>query len=255
MSRFKINTFTQLIRRSLNGLINLRLVDIRKLHIPVESNHLKKLVKYYEIDCIFDVGANVGQYAQMLRSKVNYKGLIISFEPSPDAASQLRELSKNDPLWVVEELALSDTNSELSFNIMQNSQFSSLSQPRHDQVALFKYENNITETIKVQAETLNNAYRRLKGKYQFSRPFLKMDTQGFDVTIINSAQLVLKQFIGLQSELAIKKIYANSIDYREAITLYEASGFTLNAFLPNNAGHFPKFIEIDCVMIRSDLFK
>ncbi len=247
------NSLSRLARGVMNRISNLRLVDIRKLHIPLESNHLKKLIRHYEIDCVFDVGANVGQYAQMLRSKAKYKGLIISFEPSPEAAAKLRELSKNDPLWVIKELALSDTNGELTFHIMRNSQFSSLSEPRHDEVALFETENSVTDSIQVDAETLDSAYPKLKEKYQFSRPFLKMDTQGFDVTIVKNAQKVIGNFIGLQSELAIKKIYQDSTDFREAISLYEDSGFSLNAFLPNNAGHFPKMIEIDCVMVRSDL--
>lgn len=58
------------------------------------------------------------------------------------------------------------------------------------------------------------------------------------------------RFVGLQSELAIRKLYASSTDYREALSYYESLGFSLSAFVPNNAGHFPLMIETDCIMIR-----
>jgi hypothetical protein len=93
----------------------------------------------------------------------------------------------------------------------------------------------------------------LRAEYGFERPFLKMDTQGFDVKIVKASAHVMREFVGLQSELAIAKLYTDSVDFREAITEYERCGFSLSAFVPNNAGHFPYLLETDCVMIRSDL--
>jgi hypothetical protein len=43
---------------------------------------------------------------------------------------------------------------------------------------------------------------------------------------VSSAKNVLREFIGLQSELAVKKLYANSVDFRRAITLYQECGFS-----------------------------
>ncbi len=70
---------------------------------------------------------------------------------------------------------------------------------------------------------------------------------------MSSAKNVVREFIGLQSELAVKKLYATSVDFRNAITIYEECGFQLSAFVPNNAGHFPQLIETDCIMVRDDL--
>ena len=66
---------------------------------------------------------------------------------------------------------------------------------------------------------------------------------------------MLKSFIGIQSELAVQKLYDHSMDFRDAISTYESYGFSLSAFVPNNAGHFPRLIETDCVMIRNDLIQ
>ena len=231
----------------------LRNIDHTNLHCAVEEIYLKRLLEYYDVDCVFDVGANYGQYASMLREKINYKGHIISFEPIPDAAIKLRELSKNDPLWVIEECVLSKENDERNFHIMESNQFSSLSLPNHSEVELFVDMNKVRSEVRVKSETLLSVFKRLETQISFNRPFLKMDTQGFDVEVVNSGADIIQKFVGIQSELAVNKIYHNSIDFRDAITVYMKHGFSLSAFVPNNSGHFPRLVEIDCIMVRNDL--
>jgi FkbM family methyltransferase len=230
-----------------------KVVDLREFYKVWEEEHLRKLLPHYDVDCIFDVGANYGQYAQMLRHRAGFTGLIISFEPISDAAAALREKANGDKNWIIEEEALAAHNGKRPFNVMRCSEFSSLSMPRHDDVDIFRDWNKVEESITVKTETLTKAYRRLKKTYNFQRPFLKLDTQGYDLEIVTHAKPVISEFIGLQSELAIKKLYETSIDFREALTIYEQCGFALSAFVPNNAGHFPRLIEIDCIMVRADL--
>jgi FkbM family methyltransferase len=248
-----VRSVVQKLKEHYSRLRNMRLIDARKFDEFWEQRHLSRLLKHYRVDCVFDVGANYGQYAEMLRRKARFEGLIISFEPIPVAAATLREKAKGQSNWIIEEMALGRTDGQCSFNIMKSSTFSSLSEPRHDEVDIFRERNRVEETVSVRTENLATAYRRLKGAHRFQRPFLKLDTQGFDVEIVSSAKNVLREFIGLQSELAVKKLYANSVDFRTAITVYEECGFLLSAFLPNNAGHFPQLIETDCIMVRDDL--
>ena len=80
-----------------------------------------------------------------------------------------------------------------------------------------------------------------------------MDTQGHDIEVALGAGKLLSEFIGIQSELAIKRIYADAPTYDEALKFYADRGFVLSAFVPNNAGHFPYLIETDCIMFRDDL--
>lgn len=236
-------------------LLNATVIDRRKLYAVWEQSQLEKLFAYLDVDCVFDVGANEGQYAEMLRRKVGYRGLIISFEPIPQVAAIVKRKAERDPKWVVVESAISDADGERQFNIMNQSQFSSLSTPRHDDVAIFTGLNEIQQSITVKTELLETALTRLRREHGFKRPFLKMDTQGFDYQIVQSGQSVIREFVGLQSELAIKKLYADSTDFRDSIALYERSGFSLAAFVPNNEGFFPRMLETDCLMIRTDLVR
>lgn len=241
---------TNILHRVIRKIRNLRVIDQRHIYKYWEIEHLKKIVSHYQVDCIFDVGANYGQYATMLRKHVGFKGLIISFEPIPDAATHLRKISRNDSQWHVEECALSSFDGSQSFNIMADSQFSSLSKPTHHETKLFIESNQVKKSVEVRCETVSTAYQRLSEKYHFNKPFLKMDTQGYDVEIIRHAGMALDHFIGIQSELAVKKLYENSIDFKSALEFYESLGFQMSAFVPNNCGHFPYLVETDCIMVR-----
>jgi FkbM family methyltransferase len=244
---------TSILSRAFSKLLSLRLVDRRRLHLLPEQNHLRRLLDYLEVDCVFDVGANTGQYAQMLRHKAGYKGRIISFEPIPEAADEVRRKASRDPLWTVEEIALADIPGTRTFNVMAASEFSSLGDPKADDVANLAHLNRTVRRIMVEAETLATALPRLWQQHGFRRPFLKMDTQGFDLAVLRGAGDLLTRFVGFQSELSVRKIYEQAADFRDALTYYQSLGFDISAFVPNNAGHFPALIEIDCIMVRRDL--
>jgi FkbM family methyltransferase len=242
-----------LFSRAAGKLLSLRLVDKRRMHLLPEQTHLRRLLKHLNVDCVFDVGANTGQYGDMLRRRARYEGRIVSFEPLPDAAAAARRKAKRDPLWAVEEIALADVAGTRVFNVMASSQFSSLSEPKSDEVGRLAHLNQPLRRIMVEAETLATVLPRLQAQYGFTRPFLKMDTQGFDLAVLRGAGDVLSRFVGFQSELSIRRIYQQAADFRDALTFYQSLGFDISAFVPNNNGHFPALIEIDCIMIRRDL--
>lgn len=237
----------------LRSLLSTRLIDTSQLHALPERIHLAKLLQLLRVDCIFDIGAHLGEYAENLRKKIGYNGQIVSFEPVPELASILKKKAAQDKNWRIEEIAVASDRGSKLFNIMKASSFSSLSTPRHQDVAIFRDQNVAVKQISVQTDTLSNVYSRLKAELGFKSPFLKLDTQGFDVAIVRSGRDIIQDFVGLQSELAIKRIYQHSVDFREAISLYQELGFEMSALVPNNAGHFPVLVEMDCIMVRSDL--
>jgi FkbM family methyltransferase len=242
-----------MISRAVNKLARLSLIDRSRLAVLFEQEHLRKLLAALEVDCVFDVGANVGQYASMLRHKAKYKGRIISFEPLSREFQDLQRVSKSDESWDVERVGITSTGGAQVFKVMKSSQFSSFSDPTAEDTDMFDSATRVTSRMSVDTLTLKSAYDRYHRKYGFKRPFLKLDTQGLDAQILLHSRQVLQEFVGFQSELAVKKIYEGSADFTEAIATYRALGFEISALVPNNLGHFPTLIEIDCIMIRRQL--
>lgn len=216
----------------------------------IEPEQLHHFLDFFQVDCVFDVGANEGQYAQMLRM-ASYSGRIISFEPNPASAAIARDKAKHDALWQVLELALDAKSQNVDFNVMLDSQFSSLHSPDHSNVSGFEQFNSVVRKIKIQTVTLDSIFNQLRAEYNFQRPFLKLDTQGHDREITRGASSCISRFVGLQSELAFKCLYSESPTYYETLSHYESLGFRLSGLIPNNAGHFPDLFEADCLMYNS----
>jgi FkbM family methyltransferase len=223
-----------------------------EVHTLPERLHLSKFFQYFGVDCVFDVGANRGQYADMLREKVGFRGHIVSFEPIPELVDELRGKARSDPHWHVEALALDRQSGLATFNVMRPLTFSSLCAPSPDQPAIFDEMNQVARQISVVRSTVAVELENYRMRLGFLRPFLKLDTQGSDSAVIEGAGDALGCFVGIQTKLAIRRFYSASVEFSEALSRLNKCGFELSAFVPNNVGHFPVLIEIDSILYRRD---
>jgi FkbM family methyltransferase len=226
------------------------IIPTHELHLLPERLHLRRLLNYLDVDCVFDVGANAGQYATMLREQVGYRGPIISFEPIPELAASMRKRAARDPNWHVQAMALDREAGTATFNVMRESEFSSLRRPAKNQPETFSASNEVIREIQVERSTVEAQIQHWQSKLGFKRPFLKMDTQGNDLAVIEGAGKSLAEFAGLQTELAILRLYDGSADFSATLTACQEKGFVISAFVPNNEGKFPVLVEVDCIMIN-----
>lgn len=196
-----------------------------------ERQFLRRLLRRLNVDCVIDVGANCGQFAEQLRL-IGYRGTIISFEPSPDSFARLSAKCARDERWHAFELALGAEAGTLLFNRMKASEFDSFRQPSKDIVPSIEPHNEVVEQISVTVDRLDRLWGALQKQFSFSRPFLKTDTQGFDVEVFRGAAGVQTQLRGIQCELAIKQLYREVLPWTEAITVYIDAGFELSGLFP-----------------------
>ncbi len=116
-----------MIKKSLKKLFIKLGFEVKRYNLNTSQVALmERLLEYHQIELIFDVGANCGQYASFLRD-CGYEDKIVSFEPLSSAYSQLLTLSQKDNLWeIAPRSALGDQEGEIIINIAGNSQSSSV---------------------------------------------------------------------------------------------------------------------------------
>ena len=242
------------IRRELSQRwLGIRLALAGRVHQYPEIMALRRFLSVFCIDALIDVGANEGQYAIQARRDAGFAGHIFSFEPNPDVFAVLERNAARDAKWYVFNMALSDFDGGVTFNIMAANQFSSIAKPSDTLDPIFTERNRVERTVEAPCRRLDGMLDELLSPYGLSRPFLKMDTQGHDRSVCEGADGRLGDMIGVQSELAVRPQYDGASDYRDMIAYLEAKGFMPNAFFANNKGHFPLLVEMDGIFLRADL--
>jgi FkbM family methyltransferase len=224
--------------------------DWRLEHFAM-STYLHKLFEHFEIDCVLDVGAHLGEYHDFLRTQAGYSGKIVSFEPNANNVLALRERAKSDPRWTIEGCALGPTPGQAEFNIMARSTFSSFLEPEHSSTARFKGRNELLERVSVEVRTLDEVIPRLETQLAVKNIYLKLDTQGFDLEVLKGGRQTLPRIKALQTEASIVPIYKGMPDYVETIGTCRSLGFELSGMFPNNPEHFPRLIEFDCFLVNA----
>jgi FkbM family methyltransferase len=215
------------------------------------ARYMHRLFDFLDIDLVLDVGANKGQYYELLRQQVGYQGQVISFEPVPHLATDLQKKAVNSSRWQVEGLALGSSSGSLDFNVMRNTEMSSFLRPDHSRVGdLFSEHSEIEQVVQVEVSTVDTILPKVISKYGSKNVFLKLDTQGFDLEVLKGASASLAGIAALQSEISMTAIYAGMPSYHEVIQFLEDQDFAVSGIYPNNFVFFPRGLEFDCYMIN-----
>jgi FkbM family methyltransferase len=207
------------------------------------ERHLLELFARYEVDGVVDVGANRGQYGRGLRD-AGYDGSILSFEPVPEAFAELAALSQHDPTWEARNVAVADQPGTLSMNVAASSSVSSFLTPTADYTSIYS-GIKVKRQEQVGVVTLDTVH------IPFQRAFLKTDTQGFDLRVLEGApDLLLNRVVGAQVELSVIPIYDGMPDFLEVIAKMRESGFTLTGMFSVETDKKMRVYEFDGVFVR-----
>jgi len=193
------------------------------------TSQIVSSLQTFEIDLVFDIGANQGQFASDIRSG-GYEGSIISFEPLSEAHRVLERRSNGDSQWHVHaRCALGARDGEAEINIANNSVSSSLLPMLANHVSVAPHTAYVgTETVPLR--TLDS----VAGEYlhRSQMPFLKIDAQGFEWAVLDGALNVLRDVRGILVELSLLPLYEGQHLWQETIVRLEREGFVLWALQP-----------------------
>jgi FkbM family methyltransferase len=211
--------------------------------------HLAEVLKRLRINCVFDVGANVGQYGQMLRT-AGYFGYIFSFEPVTKTFTTLQAAARGDEHWKTFKIALGASSGVQAINLTSYSELNSFRLAGEVWDRLLPTVK-LTDKEVVEVRTLDDVFPELTNQIEDPRPFLKLDTQGFDLEVVKGAPNCIDKILGLQSELAIRRIYEGAPSYLDALAYYSSLGFTPKDFYTvASDGNDMSAVEVDCIMLR-----
>ncbi|MEU8825688.1 FkbM family methyltransferase [Streptomyces sp. NPDC048636] len=213
------------------------------------THHVAGLLEKYGVNCVFDVGANAGQYAKRLRG-LGYTGRIVSFEPTKDAFAKLRQAAESDPDWWVYPFGLGREDATQSIHVDWNTMNSLLPPSDYGKGRYRRFAKTRTEEIEIRR--LDGVLDKALAGLTEPRPYLKMDTQGYDLEVFAGAGDRIGDFVGMQSEVAALPLYEGSPRMAEAIAVYENSGFEITGMYPvTREATTGRVVEFDCVLMRA----
>jgi FkbM family methyltransferase len=208
-----------------------------------EEFYLMRLLRRLSINCVIDVGANIGQFARELRA-AGYDGVIYSFEPVTRTFAELQAGFGRDRRWRGFQFALGSKNTSMTINVIPSlTELSSLLTPREDW-------NIEQETIAVRR--LDEIFADLVGPISDPRVFLKMDTQGYDLQVFAGASGCIDRIAALQSELSVVPLYDGMPTYLEALSTFDHAGFKLTNVSPVTRAPTGELVEVNCTMTRDE---
>jgi FkbM family methyltransferase len=205
---------------------NLRRFGVQIKKYPDPDRDMKrrlKIINYCNIDTLFDIGANTGQYAINLREN-GYCKKIISFEPVKEAFEKLKKASAKDKNWIINNYALGDANFQGTINVSGNSLSSSILNmlPLHLNAAP---ESRYIKQEKIEIRKLDSIFYSFCSKED--TVMLKIDTQGYEKSILDGATNSLNNVSIIQLEMSIVPLYENEMLYDSMVSYLADRGFQL----------------------------
>lgn len=213
--------------------------------VPRQSDHrsLARLAVDLDVTTLIDIGANQGQFAAEVR-RAGFAGRMVSFEPGSAAFKSLQRNASGDPAWEVLNLAVGAGRSRATLNVSKNSVSSSLrrAMPTHLDAAPLSAVTN-RETVEVVAlDSLDLPDGPLA---------IKIDTQGFEMQVLQGARATLEQVVLLQVELSLVELYDGQSSALDVLDFLTSVGFNIfdveRGFADGDSG---RLLQIDAILTR-----
>jgi FkbM family methyltransferase len=198
---------------------------------------LTKLLTHHRINVILDVGANAGQFGRDMRD-IGFSGRLISFEPLADAFVRLQQAAQGDGKWQAVNIGLGEEDGQAVINVAANSQSSSFLPmlSAHSEAAP---ESRYVGEQSAEIRRLDNVFAAYVRPD--ARVLLKIDTQGFEMKVLQGAQKVLREIELVQVECSFVPLYEGAVLIEEMIAFLRGAGFdpieTMPAFHHRDSAH------------------
>ena len=178
------------------------------------------------VETVFDVGANTGQSAEEFVTRLRPRA-IHCFEPSEEAFGKLREISKTWPQIKASRLALGETAGVKTLHINSASVTNSLLPPASGS-DVFQPQGSVVP-LKTEETAVSTVDDYCNSERIDFIDLLKIDTQGYDLRVIQGASRMLGQMrvAAVLVEIIFVPLYAGQPSFEEIYAALSQQGFKL----------------------------
>jgi FkbM family methyltransferase len=226
--------------------------DVRRLDpLKSESAQLARQLLVHGLDVVFDVGANVGQFAEQLRH-AGYPGRIVSFEASSAAHLTLTARARHDANWIIApRMALGDREGTISLNLAGNSVSSSVLPMLSSHVGA-EPKSRYVGSESTELRTLDKTAMDFISENDHI--FLKLDVQGFEARVLQGSRKLLPRIQGIQIELSLVPLYEGERLFHPMLDDLEKCGYEIWSLLPGFTDpRTGRMLQLDAVLFRNSI--
>ena len=175
---------------------------------------------------LVDVGARGGLKSNWIPAKPHLR--VVGFEPDPKEFERLRQRPDVlDGSTVVVDSAVHNRQGAARFHLAQDRGLSSVFEPNHEFLAAFP-EAGRFETVAVQDVSADTLDHLLPARNIHSVDFLKADTQGSELFVLQGAErLLASSVLGVEVEVEFTPIYRDQPLFSDVDAYLRGLGFHL----------------------------
>lgn len=204
------------------------------------QSFLADLITRHQIVEVWDVGANSGQYAQMLRM-IGFRGKICSFEALPSVYNILKKKAEKDSNWEIRgPFAVGSKAGPISFYETSDSVSSSLLKPKYA---------SIEKEIKIEVKPLS---KFIEDKSMIESKLLKIDVQGAELDVIKSCGEHIYHFNFIQLEASVNPLYYNEKNYLDILSFLKTHGFKPIFFFPGIGNENHEIMQLEIFFAQNE---
>lgn len=228
ISQYRGKTFADKLEKLIDDIHR----KINNVNFDMERNgeiRALKILSSHNLKCIFDVGANVGDWSLMV-SKFNPNAKIYAFEIVPSTYNVLIKNTKEFKNIKASNFGLSDSNDIIKISIGQGSETATACP-----IEGMKYHNEYyTKTLDCHAKTASSVIKEFNLD---SIDFVKIDVEGMDLRVIKGFENEIHKVDVIQFEYGIFDISSHDL-LADFCNYLNNNGFVVGKIYPRCVSFF-----------------
>jgi len=206
----------------------------------------QQVLKNMNCDFVVDVGANRGQFALICR-KIFPSAQIHSFEPLEEPSKIFKAIFHDDPNVFFYPFAVGRSVGKTTIHVTVDDDSSSLLEVSQIQSDLFPGAAE-KETRQVDVLPLSQALEKIPIS---KKSLLKIDVQGFELSVLQGSEDVLGNFLYLYIECSFVELYRGQSLAHQIITWLGQRGFVFSGIYNIYYGNKGEPIQGDFLFVRN----